>query len=258
MAKRSKFAAMTDITELPVIATIATLARREDSFRQMLPTILGQVHHTFIALGGYPEVPGFLRDLERVTVFLCESGPDLGASSRFLCLERLSQLAVVLVVDDDILYPPDYAARMVHGLGRFSGQALLGVHGRVFLPPHASYSEHAFSHHFQAALEGASYVHEVGVGTCAFLSDRLAVDPRGWDRYDMDDIVMAIEAEKRGLPRIAIDRGKNWLRPLAEDQEDSLFRRMRADDSEQSRRMRLLLSLYRAGQDTRQDIGPVG
>lgn len=249
---------MTAITDLPVVATLATLARREDSFRQMLPTILGQVDHTFIALGGYPDVPDFLRGLERVSVFLCESGPDLGASSRFLCLEALNRLAVVLVVDDDILYPPDYAARMVEGLDRFGGQALLGVHGRIFLPPHASYSEHAFSHHFQAALEGASHVHEVGVGTCAFLSDRLAVDPRSWDRYDMDDIVLAIEAEKRGLPRIAIDREKNWLRPLAEDQHDSLWRKMRADDSEQSRRMRLLLSLYRAGQDAGQEVGPVG
>jgi hypothetical protein len=249
---------MTTIAQLPRIATIATLARREDSFRQMLPTILGQVQHTFVALGGYPDVPAFLRGLERVSVFLCDRGPDLGASSRFLCLEQLPRPAVVLVVDDDILYPPDYAERMAHGLAEFDGEALLGVHGRIFMPPHASYSEHAFSHHFQAAVDGATFVHEVGAGTCAFLSTRLAVDPRGWDRYDMDDIVLAIEAQKRGLPRIVVERRADWLRPLAEDQDDSLFRKMRADDSEQSRRMRLLLSLYRAGQDTRQEVRPVG
>lgn len=249
---------MTAIADLPRVATIATLARREDSFRQMLPTILGQVQHTFIALGGYPEVPAFLRGLERVSIFLCERGPDLGASSRFLYLDQLPRPAVVLVVDDDILYPPDYAARMAYGLAEFDGEALLGVHGRIFMPPHESYLEHAFSHHFTAAVDGATYVHEVGVGTCAFVSERLAVDPRGWDRYDMDDIVLSIEAEKRGLPRIIVPREKNWLQPLAEDQDDSLYRRMRADDSEQSRRMRLLLSLYRARQDAGQEVRPVG
>jgi len=249
---------MTAIDQLPRVATIASLARREDSFRQMLPTILDQVHHTFIALGGYPEVPAFLRGLERVSVFLCERGPDLGASSRFLCLEQLPRPAVVLVVDDDILYPPDYAARMAAGLADFDGEALMGVHGRIFMPPHASYGEHAYSHHFQAAVKTSTHVHEVGVGTCAFLSERLAVDPRAWDRYDMDDIVMALEAQKRGLPRIIVEREQGWLRPLAENQDDSLWRKMRADDSEQSRRMRLLLSLYRAGQDAGQDVAPVG
>ena len=60
----------------------------------------------------------------------------------------------------------------------------------------------------------------------------------------MDDIIVAIEAQKRGLPRIVVARQKDWMRPYAMHQDDSLWVKTMKDDSEQSRRMRLLLSLY--------------
>jgi hypothetical protein len=98
--------------------------------------------------------------------------------------------------------------------------------------------------HFTAGLEQPRHVHELGTGTCAFVSDQFFVNPRTWDRHDMDDIVVAIEAQKRGLPRIAVTRPAGWLKVQPYKQDDNLWARTRRDDSEQSRRMRTLLSLY--------------
>ena len=122
------------------------------------------------------------------------------------------------IVDDDILYPHDYVDRLTGALDQAGGEAVVGVHGRIFIPPHRSYVKDALMAHFTNALDKALHVHEVGTGTCAFVSDRFQVDPDLWDQHVMDDIVVAIEAQKRGLPRIAIARPAGWLTPQAQCQ----------------------------------------
>jgi hypothetical protein len=226
------------------IATIATLASRLETFQKVLPAILAQVDHVYIYLDGHAVAPAFLRDLDNVTVCRCEDVGDLHASSRFLCLQDLAAPTVVAIVDDDINYPPDYVDRLVRALQRFEGKAVVGVHGRIFLPPHQSYSRHGTVMHFAHQLADPRQVHVLGTGTCAFISGMLDIDPRGWSRYDMDDINLAIEAQRRGLPRVAVARAEGWMKGYAERQPDSLWIKTLADDSEHSRRMRELLALY--------------
>ena len=229
------------IVTMPRVATIATLASRAETFQLVLPVIHAQVDHVFVYLDGYGALPSFLERFDRVTVRRAE---DLHASSRFLCLEDLSAPTVVLTVDDDIIYPPDYVNHLVNALQQLGGQAVVGVHGRIFLPPHQSYVKDAAVLHFARGLEHARQVHELGTGTCAFISSNLELNPRTWARNDMDDIILAIEAQRRRLWRIAVARPARWLTSHAEDQPDSLWVKTLTDDSEQSRRMRTLLSLY--------------
>lgn len=237
------------------VASMATMASRLATFQMVLPVIHSQVDHVFVYLDGYDTAPAFLDGFDRITVRRAEEVGDLHASSRFLCLLELSEPAFVVIVDDDLAYPPDYVERMADVLRQLGGQAIVGVHGRIFLPPHTSYVRHVNPLHYTRALNTACHVHEVGIGTCAFLSSRLDVDPRTWDRNDMDDIIVAIEAQKRGLPRIAVPRRAGWLGGYTEGQTDSLWDRTKADDSEQIRRMHELLALYAAdGQETRQTI----
>jgi hypothetical protein len=235
---------MSHVGSLPRVAAIATMASRQETFEKVLPVIRAQVDHVFIYLDGYVAAPAFLEDLERITVRHAEAVGDLHCSSRFLFLRELTGPAVVVIVDDDIVYPQDYVTVLTKTLQRLSGQAIVGVHGRTFLPPHRSYVRDAFTQHFMAGLKQPCHVHELGVGTCAFVSDRLPVDPREWARNDMDDIIVATEAQKRGLPRVAVPRPAGWLKPYAQGQSDSLWNRTQRDDTEQSRLMRALLGLY--------------
>ena len=228
------------IENLPRVAAIATLASRVETFQKVLPIICAQVDHVFIYLDGYSAPPHFLQRYDRLTVHRAE----LHASSRFLCLEELSAPTVVAIVDDDIIYPQDYVSRLIRVLQRFDGKAIVGVHGRTFLPPHQSYTQDVMTFHFTHGLEPGCHVHELGAGTCAFTSSNFDVKPRQWDRTDMDDILVATEAQRRGLPRIAIARPAGWLQSYTEDQSDSLWANTLIDNSEQSCRMRTLLSLY--------------
>jgi hypothetical protein len=235
---------MTGIGGMPRVAAIATMASRIETFRKVLPLIYNQVEHVFVYLDGYSVPPSFLANFDRVTVCRAEDVGDLHCNSRYLCLQDLGTPTVVVMVDDDIIYPPDYVDRLVEALQHVEGKAIVGVHGRIFLPPHQSYARHVHTMHFKHQLDQARHVHELGTGTCAFISSNFGIDPSEWGRSDMDDIDVAIEAQRRGLPRIAVARAAGWLMPCAEHQPDSLWARTLIDDSEQSRRMRTLLSLY--------------
>ena len=226
------------------VAAIATLASRLETFRQVLPAIHAQVDHVFIYLDGYSAPPSFLANFDRITVRSAKEVGDLHASSRFLCLKDLSIPTVVAMVDDDIVYPPDYVDRLVGALQRFGGEAIVGVHGRIFLPPHQSFVRDATVLHFTHELVEDRQVHIVGSGTCAFISSNFNVDPRKWDAANADDIFVAIEAQRRGLPRIAVARVAGWLKAIAESQPDSIWAQTVIDDSEKSRHMRALLRLY--------------
>jgi len=235
---------ITPAAGLPRVASIATKASRVESFLKVLPAIHAQVEHVFIYLDGYEAVPRELLGLDRISVRRAEQVGDLHCSSRFLCLCEVARPSVVVIFDDDIAYPPDYVDYMAGVLELVGHRAVVGVHGRIFMPPHHSYIDDAAVLHFGSALARPTHVHELGIGTCAFVSSQLDIDPRRWDRTDMDDIVVATEAQRRGLPRIAVSRPAGWLQPYAEAQSDSLWMQAKTDDTEHSRRMRALLGLY--------------
>ena len=232
------------ILHLPRIGTIATMASRLDTFSRVLPAIHRQVDHLFVYLDGYSKPPSFLDRFQRLTVLHAEDFGNLHSSSRFLCLTQIEEPAVIISVDDDIAYPKDYVDRLVEALAEWNGQAVVGVHGRIFVPPYASYVRDAECLHFSNRLKRQRHVHELGSGTCAFVSDRLDVDPRDWPSTTMDDICMAIEAQQRSLPRIAIPRSRGWLKARAQDQPDSLWRRTRENDAQQGELMKNLLRSY--------------
>jgi len=231
------------VRALPRIGTIATMASRFDTFSLVLPRIYEQVDHLYVFLDGYAESPAILNGYERVSVFHAKEHRNLHASSRYLCLRHIPGPSVILPVDDDIAYPCNYVARMVEALARWDGRALVGVHGRIFRPPYTSFVRNAECLHFARSLESARPVHLVGSGTSAFISDQLDVDPCAWPYANMDDLFMAIEASRRSLPRIAIERPENWLVPYAEGQSDSIWRQTLKNDQPQTQWMRTLLEM---------------
>lgn len=235
---------MVDIASLPRVATIATLASRQDTFERVLPKIRTQVDHVFVYLDGYSERPAFLDRYDGLTVYHAEDVGNLHCSSRFLCLPELTGPTIVVVVDDDIVYPMNYVSSLTNLLQRLGGEGVVGVHGRIFIPPHESYVTDAITTHFLAGVKRPFHVHELGTGTCAFVSDRLPLDPRRWDRHDMDDIVVALQAQKRGLPRMVIARPLEWLTSMSQGQTDNLWTQTKKDHTVQSRRMRELMALY--------------
>ncbi|HMK88344.1 MAG TPA: glycosyltransferase family A protein [Methylocystis sp.] len=232
------------ILSMPRIASIATMPTRLEGFEQALNSMLPQVDHVFVYLDNFQSVPVFLNGNPKISTFRMEELGNLHASSRFLALSRLEKPSILLLFDDDIIYPPDHASTLASVLAEAHGRALVGVHGRVFMPPHVSYIRDALCFHLRAELRQHAHVHELGAGTCAFISSLFDFDVTRWSHNDMDDILLSIEAQKRSIPRVAVRRPAGWLRAQAENQPDSLWEKTKRDDRVQSEQMRFLLKLY--------------
>ena len=230
------------IRSLPRIGTIATIPSRADSFAEVLPRLLPQVDRLFVYLDGFDAQPSVLEGQSKLVVFRAEQCGNLHASSRLLPLTFLDTSSIFVVFDDDILYPADYVARLVEGLAARGGRAIVGFHANCFRPPYQSYVRDRICLNFKERLEIDTEVDELGVGTCAFLSDVFLVDPRKFPHVNKDDIVLAIEAKRRGLPRIALRRSGGWLPRHPKPQVENLWARTVEDDSAETRLLGQLVS----------------
>jgi hypothetical protein len=232
------------IVNLPVIGSIPTMPSRADTFSKTIHSALSQVDKLFVFLDGFEEIPSELRNLPKCHATILPKQGNLHASSRFLAPLLFGSDAVVVLFDDDILYPPDYVSRIRLALAQYGDKAVIGFHGTIFMPPHHSYVRNRYFFHFSSKLDNDLNVHELGCGTAAFLSSTFRPNPATWRHHHMDDLYLAAEAVKANLKMVALKREANWLTPLAENQDDSLWRATQRDDRAQSYFMRDLLTQY--------------
>lgn len=228
---------------------MATMPSRAESFARVLPAVSPQVDRLYLYLDGFTRVPESVRTFANVVPLLAHEQGDLHAAGRFLPLTMLRKRCVFVVFDDDILYPPTYVREIAEGLAAFAGRAVVGYHGNVFRPPFRSYVRDRHCYHFTAALAEHRPVHCVGAGTAAFDSGRLSFDPAAWPRNRGNDLLLAIEAERRNLPHVALARAAGWLQPLGGVQPDSVYAALLADDRQQSDMMREFLEMRSARAD---------
>lgn len=221
------------LASLPRIGGLASIPSRCGDLEQVLGRIVPQVERLYLFLHGYAEVPAVARQA-RIVPFLAPADTPYRASGKFRGLLQQSQPCLYFCFDDDILYPADHVARLTTAILRYGGKALVGVHGTDYPGPGTRYTRDRRVHHFGRRLRFERLVDELGCGTLAFASPLIDFDPRRWPHGDMEDLMLAIEAQRRGIPRIAIHRRKHSLLPIREAQPDSLWARALADDSRHS------------------------
>ena len=204
---------------------------RISSLRRVLPRILPQLDRLYLFLDKYAEPPPESKHQKIICLTSQVEGLRLGPSGKLLGLTLERSPVVYAMFDDDILYPASYVQTLVRGLIRHRGRAMVGFHACRYVPPYASFLNDRIVYSFHKAMFFDRQVDQLGSGTTALLSEMLDVDPRGWPHGDMDDLMLALEAERRGIPRIALRRHRWYLRAIATDQPDSIYRRVRQDET---------------------------
>jgi len=118
------------------------------------------------------------------------------------------------------------------------------MHATILDAPYQSYVLNRRVLHFMNSLAVDCIVDELGTGTLAFHSQTLHIDPEEWPHHDMCDLLLAIDAVRQEIPRIAINRPINYLHAIEEDQVDSSWTAAKNDDSRQTSIMRQALMDY--------------
>lgn len=230
------------LAALPRIGGMASIPTRAGDLELVLARIVPQVEQLYLFLHGYDAIPDAARHA-RIVPVLAPAETPFRASGKFYGLLNQAVPCLYFCFDDDILYPPDHVAQLTAAILRYGGSALVGVHGTDYFGPRPRYTRDRKVHHFARHLRFDRVTDELGTGTMAFPSQLISFDPRRWTHGDMDDLMLAIEAERQGIRRIAIRRRRRWLLPLRERQPDSLWIRTLADDSRHSAQLAELQTL---------------
>jgi hypothetical protein len=229
-----------------IVAGMATMPTRAHVFPEAFRSIVRQVDRLYLYLDRIEEVPQAARGDARVVPILSRDEPGLGCDGKFLALVREREPFVFVGADDDIVYPPDYAARLRAELEAVASPCVVGVHGARLKHPHASYHADRTVFHWAKGYDSREPVHVLGTGTLMFDTRHLCFDPRQWRPVNVTDLQVALEAARRNLPMYAIARPAGFLRGLGEAQEDSLYLAMRRDDRLHTQLAREILALRTA------------
>lgn len=232
------------IARLRRVGGIATMPTRVAGLALVIADILPQLDRLYVYLDGHETVPACVRHPKIVVLRSQMEGP-WWSSGKFLGLERERLDCVYCTFDDDIRYSPDHVERLVAGLVRYDGEALVGFHASFFYGPCRSYNGDRLLFPFMNGLLRDMEVDMLGSATTAMLPERLPIAVRSWPYLDIDDFMLSLAAERSGVRRMALARPVGYMRAIAIGQQDSLTVQTAFDDSRHARYMNLLLELER-------------
>jgi hypothetical protein len=224
------------------IGGMATMPSRAHTFKTAFESVLHQVDRLYVFFDKHDAAPDFIRRHPNVVPLMPSEFGALGADGKFLGAQLHGEPCLYFTFDDDIFYPPGYVEHLASALERHHFAAVMGFHALRFEPPHLSYRQDRSVLHFVEPLIADSPADELGSGTMGFFTGRFNVDIRGWPHHTMCDLLFAIEAARKGVPRLAVRRPAHFLRPLEELQADSLFTALKKDDTAETALMRSALA----------------
>lgn len=215
------------------IACIATHPPRKKKFITMLKSICSQMDEIMVYFNDYSdsevdEIIGEVTAMKRFTSNLTaykasQYYGDTRDFGKIVCASDVNEKAYLFLIDDDIIYPEDYTSRMIKHLKKF--KCVSTVHGRIIKTKNLTdYFRDTLSFNYRRALEDPTIVHIPGTGTVAFDTSILTferIGPEEIKRFKgMCDIFVGLKIRELGLPLIAIDRSRYWLKDADPNGED--------------------------------------
>ncbi|QKN17642.1 FkbM family methyltransferase (plasmid) [Sinorhizobium meliloti WSM1022] len=225
------FSPLTRHSSDPIIAKLATFPPREENLEKVIQCLLPQVDEIHVYLNEYNEVPTFLKR-DKIKTFLGhEHSGDLKDNGKLYNIDAYGN-CFILLCDDDILYPPDYAQSMKEATIRYGFTSIVGVHGTTYQDPAQSYIKDRSVIHFKDASDDA-LVDQLGSGTVAF---HTSMRPIRWEDIEtsgMLDLWLARASAQKGFASLAVRRPKGWLKPLPQVGH-TIFNAVKVDDTKES------------------------
>ena len=195
----------------PVIASLASVRGREAMLADAVASLLPQVDRLHVYLNNYGDVPGFLDD-PRIDVVRSAAYGDLGDAGKFFWA-GVGEAGYRLICDDDLIFPPNYAARMIGKAKAQQNQAVIGIHGILLKQPIAEYygkaARHVQNYHHDCVRDHA--VHVLGTGAVAYHTSTLRLGRQDFQHPNMADIWLAGQAQAQDVPLICATRPYNWI-----------------------------------------------
>jgi|CXWL01.1.fsa_nt_gi glycosyltransferase involved in cell wall biosynthesis len=215
---------------------LASFPSRKEQLRKTVLSILDRVDAIYVYLNEYLEVPDFLDHPHVHAMLGVNSKGDLRDNGKFYFFDQIPK-GYCFTVDDDIDYPSDYFEVLIRKIEFYDRKAIIGVHGTIFAKPIESYFKDRKLYHFRDALGRDTVVNQLGTGTVGFHTDLWRPSLAWFKKTGMADLFVSIEAKRRNITLIAIERPPGWLKPhdMSAGESRNLFEEFKSNDVVQTK-----------------------
>ncbi|WP_162261751.1 FkbM family methyltransferase [Bosea sp. Root381] len=199
----------------PVLASLATIPSRREMLRDCVASLLPQCDRVRVFLNNYPDVPDFLNH-PRIEVRRSQDWDDRGDAGKFFWIDKdRAEGGYRVIVDDDLIFPPDFVEVMTAKVAEQDKRAIFAAHGVLLRQPIARYYEpdaRAATFHFGDALAVDRGVH---IGATNALCFHASAVTMRWDDFkycNSADVWLSLHARENRLPILTPARPGNWVR----------------------------------------------
>ncbi|MCX7125357.1 MAG: hypothetical protein NTU49_06350 [Gammaproteobacteria bacterium] len=213
-----------------IIASLASIPQRIDALEKVINSTIDQFDIINVYLNEYLTVPSFLYH-NKIRIFASDIYENIGDVGKFFPLQGC--LGYLFTLDDDLLYPPDYAKTMISKILQYNRSAFICVHANT-LPKNSklrSYHKNRKVTHFSKKLKRDKIVDIPGTGTLAFHSSLYQIKMEDFTLPNMTDIWLYKIAKERNIPVISVERKRRWVTSLIPETDPySIFTRTQNRD----------------------------
>ncbi|WP_394155570.1 hypothetical protein [Loktanella salsilacus] len=192
-----------------IYAGIASIPRRAANLRLVIDCLYNQIETFFVYLNDYESVPDWLDD-PKVVVFRSQDYQDLNATGKVFFAGVVDK-GYFLTLDDDFIYPGDYAARMAGTIARYDNRVAACVHGSIFPPDPAYYYMRSAIYQYQGPLARDRFVCLPGTGSFGVKAGTMDLSLDQFLPQVMVDLACAILCRRSGVPLVSIARPNLWM-----------------------------------------------
>lgn len=228
------------MVDLGVVGGMATMPTRAAYAERAVASVLRNVDQLFLFLDRFECVPDYARN-HRIVILRSQEFGDLRANGKLLGLTLAKNADYYMCCDDDMEYPKGFSRRLVRACRRYSSRVVAGIYGSTFKHPINSYVRDRNILTTRKRLYFGKRVDVLGTNGCLHAIAAMKFDVRDWTRVNMVDLHFAFEAQKAGLDLHVVAHKAKWVGQIERHQEDSIYLRLRENDSEQTRLVNQLL-----------------
>lgn len=189
-------------------ANMATMPGREKVLERTLQSLVNQFDVVRVFTNpGVVDPPAYFHNVE-----YWATGEDLTDNGKFFMLDYIETPELYFTVDDDIVYPVDYAERMTEAIRKY--HCVVTIHGRRLKGPDLNYYRGHHHVHCAHRHDKHQWVDVPGSGVAAW--DTRMWHPRNLANSNykrMSDVVLGHAAAMDNRKVLAISKRAGWVQP---------------------------------------------
>lgn len=213
------------------IFNVATYKRDEFLFKT-IDSIYNQADEINIALNSHIEIPLKLQNDSKINCFITDN--SIGDGFKFYRLNESD--GYYFTIDDDLIYPQDYADFMIEKYHRYGGLYIMSLHGRTFFqyPVESYYRSPHHNNRCLGTVPNDVFVHFGGTGVMMFHTDLFKFNYKDIKYANMADIWIGKFAAERGIRIVCLAHNQGYLKYQAEIGKNTIFDKNKYNDKIQT------------------------